>query len=647
MTPEVKVRISADGTGVDKEVGKVNKNLDGLKKQTDALGGSLAKLGGIAAGALSVGAITGWLRGVNTSIERLNDLSDQLGASVQGLQSLQLAAQMSGGSAEAMATGLSKLQVSLGDALQGGKLTSTAFQELGLSARELAKLPTDQAMQRVAVALTDVENANVRAKLGTDLLGKGFKENAGFFADAGDALSEVNTRLAEQGALIDGLDAAKIGIMNDELQFQSAVVTNLGAKFLSGLSPAIGVATSSIGNLIANMGGATEAGKSFGVAMVAAIKSIEAVVYSLAAAFEIVRSSAATAFAVLATGPQKIAGPFGNALGILTGAIRAYGDNQEAAENAAASLDSIARSALANARLASAAAIRAGAEVLNAEQVFSEASARMDAKAAEIAAKLGAAQIPVGAGAAGIGTAAGLGGAGPLSVSKDSLGKIDPQLDPEVLQRTSINDTLQAMQDTHNATMIGKLEAFNTTTLGMMLSNADMMQQIEFAKNATVGDAMGSLVQMAIAQGGTLAKVGKGLYIAQTIWATSNAIMEAMGYRGPGWPANIAVAANIAAMGALQIANIKRTNPGTGGSIVSGRGGGASVAASPALSDNVGPTGQPLDQQSVAQVHIHGNVFSSEETAAWFIEKIRDAVDSRDVVLISGNSRQAMEFARG
>jgi hypothetical protein len=235
---------------------------------------------------------------------------------------------------------------------------------------------------------------------------------------------------------------------------------------------------------------------------------------------------------------------------------------------------------------------------------------------------------------------------GSTAVSRDSLGTIDPQLDPEVLQQTSINDTLQAMQDTHNATMIGKLEAFNTTTLGMMLSNADMMQQIEFAKNATVGDAMGSLVQMAIAQGGTLAKVGKGLYIAQTVWATSNAIMEAMGYRGPGWPANIAVAANIAAMGALQIANIKRTNPGTGGSIVSGRGGGAATP-SPALSDNVGPAGQPLEQQSVAQVHIHGNVFSSEETAAWFIEKIRDAVDSRDVVLISGNSRQAMEFARG
>jgi hypothetical protein len=651
MTPEVKVRISADGTRVDKEVGKVNKNLDGLKKQTDALGGSLAKLGGIAAGALSIGAITGWLRGVNTSIERLNDLSDQLGASVQGLQSLQLAAQMSGGSAEAMATGLSKLQVSLGDALQGGKLTSTAFQELGLSARELAKLPTDQAMQRVAVALTDVENANVRAKLGTDLLGKGFKENAGFFADAGDALSEVNTRLAEQGALIDKLDAAKIGIMNDELQFQSAVVTNLGAKFLAGLSPAINVAVDSIGGMISNLGGASEAGEKFGILMVGAVKAIEAGVQGLISYFEYWRATGAKLWEGLTYGASRT-------LDVLANVADALGldvaDGLRQASDAAAGWSEQfrigAEAAFASADRARKAAIAAGTEMMNAAEIFRTTNADIEAAATETQRRRDAA-MRAGAEAYDPNAARRAAGGttdkqlGYLGV-KESLGKIvDPQLDPEVLRQTSINDTLAAVQEAHNATMLGKIEAFEQTKLGMLLTNADIMQRIEASKNATMGDAMGSLVNAAIEQGGKLGKAGKALAIAQTIWSGGTAIIESYKNAG-GYPLGIPAAAAMTATVASQLANIKKTNPGTGGSIVSGRGGGAATP-SPALSDNVGPQGQPLDQQSVAQVHIHGNVFSSEETAAWFIEKIRDAVDSRDVVLISGNSRQAMEFARG
>jgi hypothetical protein len=650
MTPEVKVKITADGTGVDREVGKVNKNLDGLKKQSDVLSGSLAKLGGIAAGALSIGAFTGWLRGVNASVERLNDLSDQLGTSVQGLQSLQLAAQMSGGSAEAMATGLSKLQVSLGDALQGGRLTSTAFQQLGLSARELATLPTDQAMQRVAVALTDVENANVRAKLGTDLLGKGFKENAGLFADAGDALSEVNTRLADQGALIDKLDAAKIGIMNDELQFQSAVVTNLGAKFLSGLSPAINVAVDSIGGMISNLGGASEAGEKFGILMVGAVKAIEAGVQGLISWFELWRGVGAKLWGGLTAGAATtldVLADIADALGLdVANGMRQASD---AAAGWSEQFRIGAEAAFASAERARLAAIQAGTEMMNAAEIFRTTNAEIEAAAAESQRRRDeAARNIAGAGAYDPAAARLATGGftdkqlGSTAVSRDSLGKIDPQLDPEVLRQTSINDTLQAVQEAHNATMLGKIEAFEQTKLGMLLSNADLMQQIEFNKNATLGDAMSSLVGMAIQQGGALGKAGKALAIAQTVWSTGQAIMKAMA-EVP-WPANIAAAANIAAMGVAQLSNIRRTNVGSGGSIIAGKGGGASSAASPALSDNVGPQGQPLEQQTAVQIIVNGSLFAAQETVDWLAEKLGEAVSSRDMVFISNTSRQAMEL---
>jgi hypothetical protein len=109
------------------------------------------------------------------------------------------------------------------------------------------------------------------------------------------------------------------------------------------------------------------------------------------------------------------------------------------------------------------------------------------------------------------------------------------------------------------------------------------------------------------------------------------------------YPANIAAAAMIAAQGVAQLANIKKTNIGSGGGIAGAKGGGVS-ATSPSLSDNV-QAAQPMEQQKSTQVIIQGNVFSSQETAEWIIGQIRDAVESRDVVFISQNSRQAMELA--
>jgi hypothetical protein len=72
-------------------------------------------------------------------------------------------------------------------------------------------------------------------------------------------------------------------------------------------------------------------------------------------------------------------------------------------------------------------------------------------------------------------------------------------------------------------------------------------------------------------------------------------------------------------------------------------GGGGITAAAPALGDNVSGV-QQQDQRAISQVVINGNVFSSQETAERIIGQIRDAVESRDVVFISSNSRQAMEL---
>jgi hypothetical protein len=171
-----------------------------------------------------------------------------------------------------------------------------------------------------------------------------------------------------------------------------------------------------------------------------------------------------------------------------------------------------------------------------------------------------------------------------------------------------------------------------------------LVAQGEESKNAMIGEGMSALVNAAIAQGGRLGKIGKAIAIAQTIWSTGQAVMKAMSDPALPWPSNLAAAASVAAKGAMQLANIRKTNVGSGGSVLSS--GGASAAVGTAsLPDNVAATAPKESEKSVAQVIIQGNVFSSQETADWIINQIRDAVNTRDVVLVSSNSRQAMELA--
>lgn len=646
MKPDVKVTIAADGAQVGREVSKVKTELTSLDKTGQALGANLKKIGGIVAGAFTVGAITGWLRTVNQAADRLNDLSAQLGTSASGLQSLQIAAQQAGGSAEGLNTALAKMSVTLGDALAGNKQAAAAFARLGLSAKELSTLKADEAFLRIDAAIGQVSNSFERASIQQDIFGKGYRDIAGLSGAAAAEVARVNAELERQGAALNDLDIAKIGAMNDDLALQGQIVQNLGIKFLGSLSPAIDVAVDSFGNLMSNMGGATEAGKTFGVVMTAAIKMIEAGVYALGAVFEGLRYTVGTILAFITTGVSNLVG------GLATVAQAAgldIGDRLREASNVAGefatSLNNVAIAARDNAKAAAAAAVQAGLDVFRAEEIFAQASARMEARAAEVAERARQAQGAVGA----IGAAAGGSGAKDqagklpeLTSAKVAVAPLDPMSDPRVLAELNVNAALDAIRDQYAQTTLGKIEAFEQTKIGMMLSSAELQQQIEFSKNATLGDAMSSLVGMAAQQSGSLGKVGKALAIAQTVWSTGTAIMKAMA-EVP-WPGNLDAAANIAAMGVAQLANIKKTNVGSAGSIVGARGG--AVGGTPAaLSDNVpGVQAAPLKEQSAVQIIVQGSLFAAQETVDWLTQQIGEAVNGRDLVFIQPTSRQALEL---
>jgi hypothetical protein len=656
MVDEVKVKITADGSQVGPAVGKVKKEISSVKDSTDVLSQKLKQFGGILAGAFTVGAITSALRSINSAADQLNDLSTRLGASASGLQTLQIAAQQAGGSAAGMEQALAKLQTTVGQGLAGNKAAAQAFAQLGLSAQELAGLKTDEAMQRISTALSSVQNDFQRASIAQDIFGRGAKELAGFFADAPGALSEVNAKLEQYGAKLNDIDIAKIGVMNDDLAFQSKLVQNLGISFVADLSPAVGVAIDSFQNLLGSMAGVSKSGHLFGTVMTAGIKSIEAAVQGLISWFELWRAAGAKLWQGLTAGASTVLGVLGrtaDALGLDMAAAL-----QRASESAAgwsAQFKIGADAAYASAQLAKDAAIQAGLDILRADEIFQAKAAELEARAAAAAARaqasqgaLGVGLVPGAAGAAGTAGTAGQPGAllsdQTLAATADAT-RFDPTLDPKVLQQVQINEALQALEDQHAATMLGKVEAFNATWLGQMLTAGQTQIAVEQSKNLIIGQSMGQLAGMMMNQGGRIGKAGKALAIAQTIWATASAAMQSFQNAG-GYPWGIAPAAAVVATGLAQLANIKKTNVGSAGS-VAGVSKGGSSGTSPALSNDVpgtGATGQPLTQQSAVQIIVQGSLFAAQETVDWLTDKIAESVRERDVVFIAPSSRQAMEL---
>ncbi len=657
MTETVKLQVTADASKVNPELAKVQKDLGQLAASTKRLEDGFGKFGDRLKQAFTVGAITAFMVKINNAADMLNDLSDRLGASASGLQAIQLAATMAGGSAEAAATALGKMSSTIGDAMAGNKQAVQAFDRLGLSVQELSAMKADEAFRKITDAVAGLGNSFERASVQRAIFGKGASELAGLFAAGSAAIDEVNKRLEEQGARLNDLDVKKIGIMNDELAFQSTVVQNLGVKFLSGLTPAIGVATGALSEMFAKLGGASEAGRGFGVVLTAAIKMVEAAAYGLASTFETVREIIAALLGVITGAVSDLLGGFATladwvGLDWLSGKLKS---GQEVMSGISESLTDIATSAARNADIAGAAAIKAATDIVRAGEIYAQAEADYKAKAAAAAA--------ANAGGQGAGSGYQAPDSGKVGKTVDpfaginaqsnktldkAIGQFDPSTDLEAMTAEARYKWREEREAAHQGTMLGLLSAFNDSWLGQILYAGEAQIAAEEYKNVTIGQMVGQFADMAIQQGGRLGKFGKAVAIASTIWNTADAVIKSYNQAG-GYPWGIAPAAAMAAAGMVQLAKIKSTNIGSSGSVAaaSGGGGSASAGASAAMPTSVAATrSTESDQKKATQIIISGPIVGGRESARVLLDLLQEAIDS-DMLFISGNSRQAMEIRGG
>jgi hypothetical protein len=175
------------------------RNIAGLKTAAAGIGGVVtAALGpiGLLGGAISAISFTNVVDG----IDRLNDIKDATGASIENISALEDVADRSGTSVDTVADALVKLNKQLTEAKPGSQIEAT-LKNIGLNAEELRRLDPADALLQVAKALDQYQDSGSKARTITALTGKSVQELASFLkdlAETGKLNATVTTRQGEE-----------------------------------------------------------------------------------------------------------------------------------------------------------------------------------------------------------------------------------------------------------------------------------------------------------------------------------------------------------------------------------------------------------------------------------------------------------------
>jgi hypothetical protein len=165
------------------------------------------------------------------SAGQIADMSKRLGISAQAVQGFQFAAEQSGTTIDAFGTAINKLNIHLAE---GNKSTIGALEGLGLELTKLRQMKPEDAFLAVADALAEISDPMERARLGAELLGKGF-------ADISPAIQNDLRKIAASASkmsdeTVEALD--KAGDALDQLKRDATIVAGSVVGFFYSMGSA-------------------------------------------------------------------------------------------------------------------------------------------------------------------------------------------------------------------------------------------------------------------------------------------------------------------------------------------------------------------------------------------------------------------------
>lgn len=188
------------------------------------------------AGGAGIFAMT---RSVLNGVDAVAKLSDRLGVATEDIGRFQHAAQISGASVEDANNGLERLARMIGEATQGIGSGASAFEQLGLSARDLGSMGVSKAMLEIADRLSQIEDAAQRSAIAYQIFGRQGQRLTNMLMLNRGELAALFDEADRLGVTVSRDMAASVEDANDALTRMRASIRGLAQSVVVAATPAI------------------------------------------------------------------------------------------------------------------------------------------------------------------------------------------------------------------------------------------------------------------------------------------------------------------------------------------------------------------------------------------------------------------------
>ena len=220
--------VSAFGSNATTSLGR-------LSYDAGALLGKIGKAFA-ATGAAAVTGLTAITVAGANFIDNQSKLARQLIGTVDGVNALQYAADLSGVQMEALSEQVRKLNAVLANPSDA---TKKALADLGLSAEQLLKMDVDKRVEVLSDRFKELGYSMAQIDATLKLLGVEGKDLGKLFLEGGEGIRQAREELIAWGFAISDIDAAKIEAANDSFSKAERILSGIGQVIAAKVAPYI------------------------------------------------------------------------------------------------------------------------------------------------------------------------------------------------------------------------------------------------------------------------------------------------------------------------------------------------------------------------------------------------------------------------
>ncbi len=213
------------------------RNLQGLGEQASALPAKFGTLGIALAGVFSAATI----KGAVDMLDKLDDLSEKTGISVENLSALRYAGEVTGTSMEAIATSVKKLSVNMAEAASGSKEAVATFKSVGVEVKNAdgSLRNQDLVLGDLADRFASYADGAGKSALAQKIFGKAGADMIPLLNQGSEGIARLRKEAEGLGLVYGGELAKQAAQFNDNLKKLELSAEAAKVQLASGIVPTL------------------------------------------------------------------------------------------------------------------------------------------------------------------------------------------------------------------------------------------------------------------------------------------------------------------------------------------------------------------------------------------------------------------------